>query len=111
MEQGDAEQSEKSLLLTGRRTSSFDQDIAAGMSRAFSGSLSQKGRQPQRSLDMAAAPEASTSGGVSEHTPQSNKMKGLAFAATSTVFQAVMSVFAKVLGKTLLLIATNTQCA
>ena len=100
LEQGEVAQSEKSFLLTDRRTSSFDEDLTASLSRAHSRSLSQAGRQPKRSLDTSAGPEASTSGNdPAAENPQGNRMKGLAFAATSTVFQAVMSVFAKVLGK------------
>lgn len=96
------EDSENSFLLTDRRTSSFDEDLTASLSRAHSRSLSQAGKPPIKSLDTSAGPDASTSGSdAAMQNPQGNRMKGLAFAATSTVFQAVMSVFAKVLGKAL----------
>ena len=100
LEHGVAERSEKSFLLPSRRTSSVDEDLKPGSSRTHSRGLPQASQQ---ALGITAAPEdeASTSGSnAEEQSTESSKMKGLGLAGISTVFQAVMSVCAKILGKT-----------
>lgn len=108
LEQGTAEQSEKSVLLPDRRTSSFDEDLKTSVSRAQSRSLPHSSKQ---ALDVSAAPEAGTSDyNDEEQSTESNKMKGLGLAGIATMFQAVMSVCAKILGQyTHLLMLVNTQ--
>ena len=100
LEHGVAEQSEKSFLLPSRRTSSLDEDVKPSAPRTHSRGLPQASQQ---ALGITAAPEeeASTSGSnAEEQSTEGNKMKGLGLAGISTVFQAVMSVCAKILGKT-----------
>lgn len=97
VEQGLPEQSEKSFLLPHRRTSSFDEDLETSVSRAHSRTLPQPSKE---ALGVSAAPEASTSGiDADAQGTDNNKLKGLGLAGISTVFQAVMSVCAKILGQ------------
>ena len=94
LEAGDTQQSEKSFLLADRRTSSLDEAPNDSMSRAHS--RSPPPSKPKGSLQVAndsSAPDQ-------QSTEQAKRLKGLGLAGVATVFQAVMSVCAKILGNT-----------
>lgn len=96
LEAGDAQQSEKSLLLADRRTSSLDEEHSVSMSRAHSRTPPAK---PKASLHVSSETTSSDQQG----TDQGKRLKGLGLAGIATVFQAVMSVCAKILGREKLL--------
>ena len=91
LEAGDAQQSEKSLLLADRRTSSLDEEHNVSMSRAHSRTPPAK---PKASLQVSSETTPSDQQGAD----QGKRLKGLGLAGIATVFQAVMSVCAKILG-------------
>ena len=95
-ETGSVQESEKSFLLAESRTSSQDEESQISMPRAHSRSLPPK---PKGALQVAADTQAQTASDQQNLDPQ-NRLKGLGLAGIATVFQAIMSVCAKVLGRT-----------
>lgn len=93
LEAGDTQQSEKSFLLADRRTSSLDEAPNDSMSRAHS--RSPPPSKPKGSLQVASDISAPDQ----QSTEQAKRLKGLGLAGVATVFQAVMSVCAKILGQ------------
>ena len=113
LEAGDAEKSEKSFLLPNRRTSSLEEATSQpplGISRAHSranplnASSTSMSRAHSRSLPskskgaLQVSTDATQDPAEDQQESKSKRMKGLGLAGVATVFQAVMSVCAKILG-------------
>ena len=116
LEVGEAQHSEQSFLLADRHTSSLDEESAISVHRAHSRTLPTK---PKASLQVSHdIPPSSQQG-----PDQGKRLKGLGLAGIATVFQAIMSVCAKILGRSRLIIpafvghvffsvkASNANCA
>ena len=111
LEAGSDKASERSFLLPSRRTSSLEDEMPPlSISRAHSrpappraASSSNPSRtpaspsKPKGSLQVSA--DASHKPAEDQQSLQSKRMKGLGLAGVATVFQAVMSVCAKILGE------------
>ena len=97
LEGGEAQQSEKSFLLADRHPSSLDEEAAISISRAHSRNSPTK---PKASLQVAHDTSTSSQQGPD----QGKRLKGLGLAGIATVFQAIMSVCAKILGRSRLII-------
>lgn len=97
LELGEAQQSEKSFLLADRHTSSLDEEAPISISRAHSRTPPTK---PKASLQVTH----DTSPSSQQGPDQGKRLKGLGLAGIATVFQAIMSVCAKILGRSRLTI-------
>ena len=94
-ETGSVQESEKSFLLAESRTSSQDEESQISMPRAHSRSIPPKAKG---TLQVSADTPAQSSSDQQSVDPQ-KRLKGLGLAGIATVFQSIMSVCAKVLGK------------
>ncbi|KAL3152754.1 hypothetical protein ABBQ38_012341 [Trebouxia sp. C0009 RCD-2024] len=114
LEAGDTQKSEKCFLLPERRTSSLDDETPQpplGISRAHSranpaiASRTSMSRAQSRTLPskskgvLQVSTDATQDSAEDQQESKSKRMKGLGLAGVATVFQAVMSVCAKILGR------------
>lgn len=113
LEAGSDKESDNSFLLAERRTSSFEDEMPPlSISRAHSRSSPPKARshtsasrthsrslpsRPKGTLQVSR--DTSQDPATDQQSSQSKRMKGLGLAGIATVFQAVMSVCAKILGE------------
>lgn len=113
LEAGSDKESDNSFLLAERRTSSFEDEMPPlSISRAHSRSSPPKARshtsasrthsrslpsRPKGTLQVSR--DTSQDPATDQQSSQSKRMKGLGLAGIATVFQAVMSVCAKILGQ------------
>lgn len=113
LEADHADKLEKSFLLPERRTSSLEEELPSGISRAHSRSSplnvphTSLSRAHSRQLSFKARGALQVSSDAAPEPPEdqqeskSKRVKGLGLAGIATVFQAVMSVCAKLLGEVL----------
>lgn len=111
LEAGDTEKSEKSFLLPKGRTSSLEDETPQlqpplGISRAHSmanplnTSHAQSRSLPPKSKGaLQVSTDAAQASAEDEQESKTKRMKGLGLAGVATIFQAVMSVCAKILGE------------
>lgn len=92
LEVGEAQHSEQPFLLADRHTSSLDEESAISFHRAHSRTLPSK---PKASLQVSHDTPPSSQ----QDPDQGKRLKGLGLAGIATVFQAIMSVCAKILGQ------------